>query len=60
MFITGKYVKIKFQKIKIITKIEQKRLFLLTFLVSFYGFLLAQAGLHSKYMIYFVFGSFFE
>ena len=52
LFITGKYVKIGFrnrespcyflssrgQKIKNITKIEQKRLFLLTLLVSFFLF----------------------
>ena len=59
LFITGKYVKIGFrnrgspcyflssrgQKIKNITKIEQKRLFLFTFLVSF------ETDLDNKYMI---------
>ena len=56
LFIIGKYVKIRFengvspcyflssrgQKIKNITKIEQKRLFLFTFLVSFFMAFLAQ------------------
>ena len=53
LFITGKYVKIRFKsrgspyyflsssglKIKNMTKIKQKRLFLRTFLVSFFTFL---------------------
>ena len=56
LFIKGKYVKIRFknrespcyflssrgQKIKNITKIEQKRLLLFTFLVSFFMAFLAQ------------------
>ena len=56
LFVIGKYVKIRFknkgspyyflssrgQKIKNITKIEQKRLFLFTFLVPFFMALLAQ------------------
>ena len=56
LFIIEKYVKIRFknrgspcyflssrgQKIKNITKIEQKRLFLFTFLVSFFMAFLAQ------------------
>ena len=56
LFIIGKYVKIRFknmgspryflsprgQKIKNITKIEQKRLFLFAFLVSYFVAFLAQ------------------
>ena len=56
LFIIEKYVKIRFknrgspcyflsssgQKIKNVTKIEQKRLFLFTFLVSFFMAFLAQ------------------
>ena len=68
MLVIGKYVKIRSknraspcyflssrgQKIKNITKIEQKILFLFTFLVSFFVVFLAQK------LIYFMFGSFFE
>ena len=75
LFITRKYVKIRCknrgspcyflssrsQKIKNITKIEQKRLFLLTFLVSFFiGVSRSKTELHNKYMINFVSDSFFE
>ena len=42
------------QKTKNITKVEQKRLFLFTFLIWFF------MVLHSKYIFNFVFGSFFE
>ena len=70
MFITEKYVKIKFknyflsstgQKVKNITKIEHMRLFLFTFLVSFFcGVSRAKTDLRIKLMINFVLGSFFE
>ena len=75
MFIIGKYVKIRFknrgspcyflssrgQKIKNITKIEQKRLFLFTFLVSFFMAFLAQKLIYTINIWFnFVFGSFFE
>ena len=76
LFIIGKYIKIRFknkgspcyflssrgQKIKNITKIEQKILPLFTFLFSFhfYGISRTKTDLHNKYMIYFVFGLFFE
>ena len=62
LLITGKHVKIRFknrgspcyflssrgQKIKNITKIEQKRLFLFTFLVSFFMAFLAQKLIYTK------------
>ena len=75
MFIIGKYVKIMFknrgspcyflssrgQKIKNITKIEQKRLLLFTFLVSFFMAFLAQKLIYTINIWFnFVFGSFFE
>ena len=75
MFIKGKYVKIRFknrgspcyflssrgQKIKNITKIEQKRLFLFAFLVSFFMAFLAQKLIYTINIWFnFVFGSFFE
>ena len=75
LFIIGKYVKNKFksrgsscyflssrgQKIKNITKIEQKRLFLFTFLVSFVMAFLAQKLIYTINIWFnFVFGSFFE
>ena len=65
LFIIGKYVKIRFKnrglpcyflssrdrKIKNITKIEQKRLFLFTFFISFFmAFLAKKTVLHNKYM----------
>ena len=75
MFIKGKYVKTRFksrgsscyflssrgQKIKNITKIEQKRLLLFTFLVSFFMAFLAQKLIYTINIWFnFVFGSFFE
>ena len=75
MFIIGKYVKIMFknrgspcyflssrgQKIKNITKIEQKRLLLFTFLVSFFMAFLAQKLIYTINIWFnFVFRSFFE
>ena len=75
MFIKGKYVKIRFknrgspcyflssrgQKIKNITKIEQKRLFLFTFFVSFFMAFLMQKLIYTINMwLNLVFGSFFE
>ena len=65
LFIKGKYVKIGFknrgspcyflsfrgQKIKNVTKIEQKRLFLFTFLVSFFMAFLAQKLIYTINMI---------
>ena len=75
LFIIGKYVKIRFknrgspcyflssrgQKIKNITKIEQKRLLLFTFLVSFFMAFLAQKLIYTINIWFnFVFGSFFE
>ena len=49
------------QKIKNITKIEQKRLFLFTFLVSFFMAFLAQKLIYTINIWFnFVFGSFFE
>ena len=75
MFIKGKYVKTRFknrgspsyflssggQKIKNITKIEQKRWFLCTFLVSFYMAFLAQKLIYTiNIWLNFVFGSFFK
>ena len=71
MFIIVKFVKIRFkngtaklfsrgQKIKNITKIEQNKLFLFTFLVSFFGIFRANTDVHNKYIFNFVFGSFFE
>ena len=75
MFIIEKYVKIRFknrgspcyflssrgQKIKNITKIEQKRLLLFTFLVSFFMAFLAQKLIYTINIWFnFVFGSFFE
>ena len=49
------------QKIKNITKIEQKRLFLFTFLVSFFMALLAQKMIYTiNTWFNFVLGSFFE
>ena len=66
LFIIGKYLKSRFknrgspcyflssrgQKIKNITKIEQNRLLLFAFLVSFFMEFLAQkTNLHNKYMI---------
>ena len=74
-FIIGKYVKIRFknkespcyflssrgQKIKTFTKIEQARLFLCTFLVSFFKAFLAQKMINTINIWYnSVFGSFFE
>ena len=75
MFIKEKYVKIRFknrgspwyflssrgQKIKNITKIEQKRLFLFKFLVSFFMAFLAQKLIYIINIWFnFVFGSFSE
>ena len=75
LFIKGKYVKIRFknrgspcyflssrgQKIKNITKIEQKRLLLFTFLVSFFMAFLAQKLINTINIWFnFVFGSVFE
>ena len=75
LFIKGKYVKIRFknrgspcyfvsfigQKIKNITKIERKRLFLFTFLVSFFMAFLAQKLIYTIITRFnFVFGSFFK
>ena len=75
LFIIEKYVKIRFknrgspcyflssrgQKIKNITKIEQKRLFLFTFLVSFFMAFLAQKLIYTINIWFnFVFGSFFQ
>ena len=75
MFIIEKYVKIRFknrgspcyflssrgQKIKNITKIEQKRLFLFTFLVSFFMAFLAQKLIYTTNIWFnFVCGSFFQ
>ena len=72
MFIIGKYVKIRFnnrgspcyflnsrgQKIKIITQIEQKRLFLFQFLVSFFMAFLVQKRIYTTNIWFnFVFGS---
>ena len=71
----GKHVKVRFKsrvspcyffssrrlKIKNITKIEQKRLFLFTFLVSFFMAYLAQKLTDTRNIRFnFVFGSFFE
>ena len=48
------------QNFKNITKIEQKRLPLFVFLVSYLKvFIAKKTGLHSKYIFSFVFGSFF-
>ena len=75
MFIIGKYVKIKFKnrgspcyflstrgvKIKNITKFEEKRLFLFTFLVLFFMAFLTQKLIYLINILFnFVFGSFFE
>ena len=75
MFIIGKYAKIRFknrgspcyflssrdEKIKNITKIEQKRLFFFTFLVSFLMAFLAQKLIYAITTWFnFVFGSFYE
>ena len=71
LFIIEKYVKIRFknggspcsrgQKIKNTTKIKQKRLFLFTFLVSFFTAFLAQKLIYTINVSFnFVFGSFFE
>ena len=75
LFIKKKYVKIRFknwtspcyflrsrgQKIKNITYIEQKRLFLFTFLVSYFMAFLAQKLIYRITIWFnFVFGSFFE
>ena len=65
LLIIGKYVKIRFenrgspcyfmssrgQKIKNITKIEQKRLFVYILRFIFYGVSRAKTNLHNKYMI---------
>ena len=49
------------QKIKNITKIEQKRLLLFTFMVSFFMTFLAQKLIYTVNMWFnFVFGSFFQ
>ena len=75
LFIMGKYVKIGFknrgpscyflscrgQKSKNITKIKQKRLFLFTFLVSYFTAFLVQKLIYTINIWFnFVFGSFFE
>ena len=75
LFIIRKYVKIRFknrgsrcyflssrgQKIKNITKIEQKKLFLFTFLVSFFMVFLARKLIYTINIWFnFVFGSFPE
>ena len=75
MFITGQYVKIRFknrgspcyflssrgQKIKTITKIEQKILLLFTFSVSFFVVCFAQKLIYTIHIWFnFAFGSFFE
>ena len=75
LFIIGKYVKIEFknkgsscyflssrgQKIKNITKIEQKRLFLFIFLFPFFMAFLAQKLIYTINIWFnFVFSSFFE
>ena len=52
---------LEFKKSKNITKIKQKRLFLFTFLVSFfYGVSRAKTDLHYNIRFNFVFDSFFE
>ena len=49
------------QKIKHITKVKQKRLFLFTFLISFFmAFLTQKLTCTVKYIFNFVLGSFFE
>ena len=48
------------QRLKNITKIEQKILFCNILGFSFYGVSRAKTDLHSKYIFNFVFGSFFE
>ena len=45
------------QKVKNITKVEQKRLFLFTFSISFF---MVKTDWHNKYTFNFVVGSFFE
>ena len=75
LFTTGTYVKIRFknrwspryflssrdQKIKTITKIVQKKLFLFTFLVSFFMAFLTRNLIYSiNTWFNFMFGSFFE
>ena len=74
MFIIAKYVKIRFknrrsscyfltsrdQKIKDITKVTQKMLFLFSFFVSFFMGFLTQRLTYAINMIDFMFGSLFE
>ena len=63
LIIIGKYVEIRlknrrppYQKIKNITRIEQKRLLFLHSWFHFYGFSLAKTDLHNKYTVNFKFG----
>ena len=61
LFLTGKYVKIKFKKrghhtifsvLEIITQIEQKRLFFFYSWFHVYGASCSKTDLHSKYMTF--------